>query len=311
MVLEEKLGYESELLDEIISKCKVESGRELEPQNIDLDHKICLSSYKISTDEESVAYGKEKGQYDIFSIPNPLELEGLIKEYLAEKISNRLGGLLGKVFPSDSVLVVGLGNRHISSDSLGTLVCKKIGITLGLKGYPNVMAFCPSVLGLTGIETYDIVRGVVDRVKPTHLIIIDSLCASSSSRLGKSIQLSNTGLCPGSGIGNKRKCIDKTLAKSVVSVGVPLLIYASTFLEDGFTQSGIDLDTIDSIMQSVEKLPNNGEIMSFVKAVKRVYNEDVGGIIVSHKDIGEMVDILSGILADAINKTLGVFELKK
>ncbi len=305
------MGYESELLDEIISKCKVESGRELEPKNIDLDHKICLSSYKISTDEESVSYGKEKGQYDIFSIPNPLELEGLIKEYLAEKISNRLGGLLGKVLPSDSVLVVGLGNRHISSDSLGTLVCKKIGVTLGLKGYPNVMAFCPSVLGLTGIETYDIVRGVVDRVKPTHLIIIDSLCASSSSRLGKSIQLSNTGLCPGSGIGNKRKCIDRTLAKSVVSVGVPLLIYASTFLEDGFTQSGIDLDTIDSIMQSVEKLPNNGEIMSFVKAVKRVYNEDVGGIIVSHKDIGEMVDILSGILADAINKTLGVFELKK
>lgn len=305
------MRYKSELLDEIISRFWVEGGQEMGFSSVEFEHEISLSSYDISTDEESEAYKKEKGKYDIFSIPNPLELEDDIKVYLEEAISKRLSNLLGKITKSSRVLVVGLGNRHISSDSLGTLVCKKINITLGLGGCPNIMAFCPSVLGLTGIETYDIVRGVVDRVKPTHLIIIDSLCAGSAGRLGKSIQLSNTGLCPGSGIGNKRKCIDKTLAKNVASVGVPLLIYASTFLEDAFLKYGIDFKVIRSIMQSVRKLPNGEDFLGFMKSIENVYNEDVDGIIVSHKDIGELVEILSDILANAINKTLGVFELKK
>lgn len=304
------MGLKTELLDEIVKGMSVESGRELLGHYQALEHSVVLDSYTISSDEESKAYGKEKGTYDILSIPNPLELDDTIMSYLEDVISKRLKKLLGKISKASRVLVVGLGNRHISSDSLGTLVCKKIKVTLGLGGYPKVMAFCPSVLGLTGIETYDIVRGVVDRVKPTHLIIIDSLCAGSAERLCKSIQLSNTGLCPGSGIGNRRKCLDHTLAKNVVSVGVPLLIYASTFLADSFSKNGVDFKRLSSIMQSVKKSQNFEEIENFLKAIERVYNEDIDGIVVSHKDIGEMVEILSDVLANAINKTLGVFELK-
>lgn len=303
------MSIKSELLDEIVKGGNFEGGEDFFGHYQKLKHNISLDNYVISSDEESARYGKEKGEYDIFSIPNPLELRDAQKGYLEDAISRRLKVLLEKITRSSRVLVVGLGNRHISSDSLGTLVCKKINITLGASGYPQIMALCPSVLGLTGIETYDIVRGVVDRVKPTHLIIIDSLCAGSTERLCKSIQLSNTGLCPGSGIGNKRKCIDKTLAKSVVSLGVPLLIYASTFLADSFLKNDVDLKQINSIMQSIKKTQNDGDFLNFVMAVERVYNENIDDIVVSHKDIGEMVEVLSDILASAINKTLGVFEL--
>lgn len=96
-----------------------------------------------------------------------------------------------------------------------------------------------------------------------------------------------------------------------MSIGVPLLIYASTFLENSFEKNGIDLLRLNSIMQSVKKERNKDEILELIKDIKKVYNDDVLNIIVSHKDIKEMVEILSDIIAGAINKSLGVSELKE
>ena len=207
------------------------------------------------------------------------------------------------------MLVVGLGNRHISSDSLGARVCGKIGVTIDNKLLPKVMVMCPSVLGLTGIETYDIVSGVIEKVKPTHLILIDSLCASSVDRLATSIQLSNTGLCPGSGIGNNRKCIDKSLCKKIVSIGVPLLIFARTFVRDTFNKNNIDYSAFRDIMQNTENMSNNEDFLKFINAIENVYKDNIDDAIVAHKDIDSMVSNLAEIIAIAINKSLGVIEL--
>ncbi len=305
------MEIKTELLDEIIRFCKIESGEALSVNKNQERKIVSCERYEIVNDAEVQKYNKPKGVYDIFGIPNVLTLTKRQRTIIEAEMVRSLKELCAKFNSKSKILVVGLGNRHISSDSLGTLVCRKICITLYMKNYPKVMAVCPSVLGLTGIETYEIVRGIVDRVKPTQVIFIDSLCASDVSRLGTSIQLSNTGICPGSGVNNKRKCLDKSICENVVSIGVPLLIYASTFLESSFDKNGIDLKRLNSIMQSIDKTQDKAKIIDLINDIKNVYNDDVLNIVVSHKDIKEIVEILSDIIADAINKTFGVFELKE
>ena len=168
------------------------------------------------------------------------------------------------------------------------------------------MAIAPSVMGLTGIETVEIIEGVVEKTKPTHLILIDSLCASAVERLGKSIQLTNTGLCPGGGIGNNRKCIDNSVVKNIYSIGVPLLIFSSTFINSAFEKFGIKYDDVLSIMQSSKKDKRSSHFFKFVKTIKNVLEDDENEMIVSIKDIEECVDILSNIIATSINVVLGV-----
>lgn len=301
----------SELISEIIQNSSIEAGEEVLSKFENYKHQISTERYEIVSDSQAKFYGKEKGVYDLISLPDVLYLTQSQLEYSVQIVEKRLKDILGKVKSTDKVLVVGLGNRHISSDSLGVSVVSKVNVTFNVKKFPHVMAICPSVLGLTGIETFDIVSGVIDKVKPNVLILIDSLCASSEERLGKSIQLSNTGICPGSGIGNNRKCIDKKLAEKVVSIGVPLLIYADTFVSSAFEKNKIDNDRFESIMHTIKKSRDNPLIYDFIQDVKNAYNSTFENVIVSIKDISECVEILSDIIASAINRVLGVDCIKK
>lgn len=300
----------SELLSDIVKRNNVESGEELVESTItNFDMGVALERYDIVTDVMAKYYGKEIGTYQLLSIPSPLELNPKQVLKIVKIFGNVLKGVFGNIDTNNKVLVVGLGNRHISADSLGTKVIKKINITFG-KSFPKVMAICPSVMGLTGIETYDIVSGVIEKVKPTHLIFIDSLCASSVDRLGKSIQVTNTGICPGSGIGNNRKCLGKNLCKNVYSIGVPLLIYASTFLYENFEKNNIRYNDLKSIMQKTKNKENSEEIYNLLNNLKNCMSESFDNTIVSIKDIEECVDILSEIIGESINYALGVSELK-
>ena len=300
----------SELINEIINKNLTESDEEFVPSKFQkYSDQITRESFEISNQKQSDYYKKDLGTYELLGIPNPLELSKVQIKKITSIFADILKSLVGTVSKKDRVLVVGLGNRHISADSLGTKVIKNINITLGDFGYPKVMAICPSVLGLTGIETYDIIKGVIEKTNPSHIIFIDSLCASSVSRLACSIQLSNTGICPGSGIGNNRKCLDKTLAKKVYSIGVPLLIYANTFVDTNFENFGIDIPRINNIMQTAKKSENNSKFTDLLMDLKNCLNSSMENIIVSIKDIDECVEILSKIIANAINQTLGVAEL--
>lgn len=284
-------------------KLKTESENDLAVTSTNLGE-FLLEEFEVKNSEESKLYKKQPGKYKLLSIPSPLELSKKRVAKAVDVFAGVLQSLVGEIKIKDRVLVVGLGNRHISADSLGTQVIKNINITFG-GNYPKVMAVCPSVLGLTGIETYDIVSGIIDRVKPTIIIFIDSLCASSSSRLGKSIQVTNTGICPGSGIGNRRKCLSGDLANKVISIGVPLLIYASTFVSESLYQKGIDLQRINSTMQSAKNLANMGKFVTLLKDLRDVLNTDLEEIV-TLKDIEECTQILANIISKAINKSLGV-----
>lgn len=299
----------SELLSDIIKNRKCESADEIVKSKItNFDENIMLERFDIDNEFKAKYYNKEIGTYQLLSIPSPIHLNKNQILKITHIFADILKSVIGKIDVKDRILVIGLGNRHISADSLGTKVIKKINITFG-KTFPKVMAFCPSVLGLTGMETYDIVSGVIDKVKPSHLIFIDSLCASSVDRLGKSMQVTNTGICPGSGIGNNRKCLGKNLCKNVYSIGVPLLIYASTFLTENFDKNNINLSLLKSIMQNVKKLENNNDIYNFLSNLKKCMTESFDDTIVSIKDIEECVDVLAEIIGNAINIAIGVSEL--
>lgn len=284
----------------------IESGKELGFEGQEYERGVRRDAYEIKTDCEALEYGKPMGKYELLSIPEPIALESGDITYIVDKLEMIIKSLIGKVKTKDQVLVVGLGNRHISSDSLGAKVVGKIHVADSGEKNPKVMAISPSVMGLTGIETVDIVSGVAGRVMATHIIVIDSLCASSPSRLGRSIQVSNTGICPGSGIGNKRKCVDGNITDTIISIGVPLLIYASTFVGETLRENGIDCGVVDSIMQKAIKSHSSGDFIGLIKKVKSVFEDDVDNMIVSLKDIEECVEILSTIIARAINRVLGV-----
>lgn len=222
---------ESELINEIYEKVKNENALE---NKIDvIDKKI----YKSGISKEHFVLRNQignmgVGSYSIFNFPyvyDSKQNQILLIEKLSEEIKQFVKGK-----NIENVLVVGLGNRHINADSLGAKVVKNIIVTRHidkLTKLKKVSAIAPSVLGLTGIESFDIVSSIVMSIKPDLVIAIDSLCATSFTRLGCSFQINDAILIPGGGVKNKRKQFDKsTLNCNFLSIGVPLVIYANTFL---------------------------------------------------------------------------------
>jgi spore protease len=292
--------YSDILFDYLLKN--VETSEEFVSENFH----VAIEKYEIKNENEVREYGKPKGRYNLLSIQDVLEFSEKDIRKCVGIVTKVLREIIGNISVGDRVLVVGLGNRHISSDSLGAKVVGGVNITIENNSLPKVMAIAPSVMGLTGIETVDIVEGVVSKVNPTHLILIDSLCASAVERLGRSIQVTDNGLCPGGGIGNKRKCIGKKITRNVYSIGVPLLIYASTFVGDTFSKYGIDFDKINSVMQVSKNNGKHKEIHEFCNGIKNILKDDINDTIVSIKDIEECVTILSKIISSAINNLTGV-----
>ena len=160
-----------------------------------------------------------------------------------------------KIKESDTCLIIGLGNKDIISDALGNRTLKNIIVTRPLylindydKRYRNVSILEPNVLGVTGVESYDIIEGVIKKIKPDFVIAVDSLCASNIERLNKTIQISNAGIEPGSGIGNNKKELSlETLGIPVIAIGVPTVVDSSVIVSD----------TINYIMKKVSYLKDN------------------------------------------------------
>ena len=183
------------------------------------------------------ALNKKKGKYIT------LEFEDVTDSNNREKVINILTSVLKKILKinKDSFgLIVGLGNDKSTPDSLGPLVVNDIVVTNHLyllnelsDKYKRLAAINPGVMGETGIETSDIIESIVKKIKPNYLIVIDSLASKSIERLNKTIQITDTGIHPGSGIGNKRKEISfETLGIPVIAIGVPTVVDAIVIVSD-------------------------------------------------------------------------------
>jgi len=191
-----------------------------------------VTTVDILNENGKQAVGKEIGKYITIETENVAILTDDEKNVLEKEITEQLKVLLEKKY--NSAMIVGLGNEYITPDSLGPKVISAINVTrhvikyaknLVEPGTMEISAISPGVLGMTGIETEEIIEAIVEMVKPEVILVIDSLASMSVSRVGKTIQLGNTGITPGAGVGNRRKTLNKeTLGVPVIAIGVPTVV---------------------------------------------------------------------------------------
>ena len=206
-----------------------------------------------------------------------------------------------------ATLVVGLGNIYVTPDSLGPKVVQDIDITRHIMEYvPDaidknarpVSAISPGVLGTTGIETLEILKGIVDNIKPKLIIIIDALASRSMERISSSVQLADTGIVPGAGVGNKRKEITKdTLGVPVIAIGIPTVVEAAT----------IAADSLDMFIKKLQEEAKSNEYLNKIQEedkyemIKEVLTPSDYNFIVTPKEIDELIENMSSIVARGIN----------
>ena len=180
---------------------------------------------------------------------------------IAEEIHSLSHTLSGNT-AFENVMIVGLGNQYITSDAIGPQAIKGITVTRHIKSRDeelfkalnskNVSAITPGVIGQTGIETAELIKSAAERVKPDLIVVIDALASKSIDRLASTVQISDTGLSPGSGIGNKNQAINKdTLGIPVIAIGVPTMVDSSTLVYDALEKAGIE-QLCDELVQILE-----------------------------------------------------------
>lgn len=213
-------------------------------------HGVPVTRLDITSEEGVRLIGKPVGCYITLRTGKLWLADSAAFAAAANALAGELKGLAGSLCPdAGSVLIAGLGNRYITSDAIGPLAVKDITVTRHIKdldpalfgslGSRSVSAIAPGVIGQTGIEAVEIIRGAAENVSPQLIIAIDALAAKSVDRLAVTVQLSDTGIAPGSGIGNARKAIDRAaLGIPVISVGVPTVVDSSTLIYDMLELAG-------------------------------------------------------------------------
>lgn len=281
-------------------------GIETEEENI--ENKIYLSRVKVTNKQGEDAIGKPIGNYITIDIKNLKTSNEDEIQKASEVVTKELKNLINKHVDSKSpILVVGLGNLYVTPDALGPKVVNEIDITRHLIEYmPEVLdegtrpvsAIAPGVLGTTGIETQEILKGIVDNIKPSLIIIIDALASRSIERISSSIQLADTGIVPGAGVGNARKELtEEKLGVPVIAIGIPTVVEAATIAADSLT---LFIKKVQEQAQSNDFLNQLQEEDKY-EMIKEVLSPNDYNFIVTPKEIDELIENMKDIVARGIN----------
>ncbi len=288
-----------------------------EPPGIDVENAgtedIKITRVKVTSPTGEASIGKPMGNYITIEVPRLRENDQVLMENTCKELAKELTRLIN-IDEKATVLIVGLGNWNVTPDALGPKVISSMMVTRHLleyvpeqvdNGVRPVCAVAPGVLGITGIETGEIIKGIVERVKPQLIIAIDALASRRMDRVSTTIQLADTGISPGSGVGNKRMEISKsTLGVPVIAIGVPTVVDAATMAND----------TIDMVMDSVIEQASKGtEFYNMLKGIDRnekyeliqeVLNPYIGNLIVTPKEIDDIIEKVSKVIANGLNIAL-------
>ena len=275
---------------------------------------INVTTVKVKNQEGAEKIGKPKGNYITIDMPEFTAYDGETMDRVSLVVSEVLGRLINNDVKK-TALIVGLGNWQVTPDALGPKVTEKIMITRHLQtvmpeiiddSVRPVSSISPGVLGITGIETVEIIKGVVEKTKPDLVICIDALAARRVERVNSTIQIGDTGISPGAGVGNNRKQINQeNLGVKVIAIGVPTVVDAIT----------ITNDTIDLVVDSLIKSSSSGtDFYKMLKSldknekenlIKEVISSKTNlDMIVTPKDIDLIINSLSKIIANGINMAL-------
>ena len=259
---------------------------------------IIITHVTIETESASSKMGKPMGNYITLHFPDLRYVDKKTYENACCQVADQIKMLLDDD-TEKPVLVVGLGNRAITSDSLGPEVIDRLVVTRHLfshtpdmlpENFASVCAIAPGVLGITGIETEEVVSAVCKKVNPCAVIVVDALAARSIDRITNTIQICDTGIHPGAGVGNNRREIsEKTLGIPVIAIGVPTVVDAATIAEDTLSLAFSDF---------AEKLPFD-EILRSGKISKEILN-----FTTTPKEIDILIKKAAEVVANGINFAL-------
>lgn len=245
---------------------------------------IRISTIEITDEHGEKALGKPKGKYVTLSFPTAAHLAYTDFLKLCDAVSIELRAFC---WDFSHTLVCGVGNRDLSSDALGVIASDHVlvthhlremdGMPVGMGGFGDVSAFAPGPTSKTGLETASIVHSVVEKVHPDAVIVIDALAAREADRLARTIQISDTGIAPGSGVGNIRSALNReTLGIPVIAIGVPTVVDTATLLRDALDGFSPNEEIIDTL----------------------------SGLFVAPKDIDIISENMGRVIGYAINRTL-------
>lgn len=283
----------------------------IESEQQEIDDNLKIERVFVTNENGEKAVGKPKGTYVTIDIKNLK----IAREEEIQKASDTLTNELGKILDNhitrkEEILIVGLGNIYVTPDSLGPKVINEIDITRHIIKYMpevldentrNVCAIAPGVLGTTGMETLEIVKGIVENVKPKLLIVIDSLASRSIERISSSLQISDTGIVPGAGVGNARAELSvNTLGIPVIALGIPTVVELATLVSDG----------IDIFIQNLQEKAKSNDYLNQLQQedkyeeVKDALNVGEYNMIVTPKEIDDLIENMKDIVARGINQTI-------
>ncbi len=301
-----------EIAESITGRAAKVDGIEIAEERCDISDTV-VTVVKITNEKGSKAMGKPIGNYVTLESQLIKENDKEAHEEIIKTLSKYIKWL-NPINQNSTVLVVGLGNSQVTPDSLGPKAVNRVLVTRHIKdtvpqdimeSVSSVAAIAPGVMGITGIETVEIVKGVVDRVKPDIVIAIDALAARKVSRVNSTIQLADTGVSPGAGVGNKRKTLDEeSLGVPVIAIGVPTVVDAATLANDTLDRM------IEAMLNETEASSPFYEMLSkmadeekyqFIEESLAPYAENM---FVTPKEVDAVIENLVNIISNSINIAL-------
>ena len=315
LALEEKERFESD---------NVEIPGVVLEEDYDEEKEMRITRVEIETENGAKAIGKPTGTYLTLETPNlalpdddtHMEIASELCRHIRELIDKNIDrGGEGKEETEDgdlSVLVVGLGNREVTPDALGPYVADHLAVNrhivkeygkyaMGMEQAKMISAIVPGVMGQTGMESSEIVRGIVAETHPDIVIAVDALAARNSRRLNRTVQIADTGIHPGSGVGNHRIGMTKeSLGVPVIGIGVPTVVDAATIVNDTMENFIRALESSDALKGVGKELRSYsaGEKYEFVKELIAPH---LNGMFVTPKDVDELIHHISHTISEAIN----------
>lgn len=307
LALEEKERFESD---------QVEVQGVVLEEEYDKEREIRVTTVRIETENGAKTMGKPVGTYLTIEAPNLSSPDEGIHREVSEELAKYLTEVMGKIIPENEhdkkVLVIGLGNRQATPDALGPYVADNLNITRHIvKEYGKyaaleemncvVSAIVPGVMAQTGMETAEIIKGVVRETRPDLLIVVDALAARNSRRLNRTIQIADTGINPGSGVGNYRNAITKeTIGVPVIAIGVPTVVDAVTIVSDTMENLLSALETSESLKGVGLVLGGYSEAEKY-ELIRELIAPNLNSMFMTPKDIDETVKRLSYTISEGLN----------
>lgn len=279
---EECSGKRGEIAGVVLEKHKERTSKK--------NDTLTVTEIEIQTKEGAERMGKPIGKYLTIEI-NEIDC---ISDY-----SEILASHLKRIIPNTarSILFVGLGNANMTADALGPQTMEKLALA-GMASHAAMMT--PGVFAQTGMESSDIIKGIVQKTKPNCIVTVDALAARSAFRLGKTIQITDTGIRPGSGVGNTRKGINQeTMGIPVIAIGIPTVVSAAAIVSDAM-DSLKQIGYNEHILGSIAMLDQE----EYYQLISEVFAPNLGTLFVMSRNLDEELDRMSCLLAEALQKVI-------